>query len=428
MSTLLVVTRGLPSLVYPCLELARRLAAAGHQVTVAGDPETEPLARRLALPFLTLERERAEGARASRVLGVDTFAEALRRDRPDLVLINGEMHAHVIAALAAGARVALLNSFVSIWRSPGVPPPHHRGQPGVGWRGSRPGAWLLWRNLRMRTRRRRWLEQVRTRGRDRLSRLRSYARLQGVDLSRLTDDTQWLIPFTWRLPVLSLHAREFEFPHQPPGNVRYVGPMILEDRPDRLTPADRARLDILLARRRDGGAARTLVCAAFGSAFSAAPSLLRRMVGIAADRPGWDLVVSLSGKADAAALGPPTERVHVFSWLPQLEVLARADVAITHGGINSVDECVAHGVPMLVYCGGETDMAGTTSRVQYHGLGIAGARRDGTKEIRAHVDRLLADMRYRSRVRQFQQLYAAYAADRVAERAVEALLSRAGAR
>jgi MGT family glycosyltransferase len=200
--------------------------------------------------------------------------------------------------------------------------------------------------------------------------------------------------------------------------------MILDNRPDRLTPADRARLDAVLARKRDGGDGRTLICAAFGSAFSAAPALLRQLVGIVADRPGWDLVVSQSGKVDATAFGPPHERVHVFSWLPQLEVLARADVAITHGGINSVDECLVHGVPMLIYCGGETDMAGTTSRVVYHGLGIAGADDDGTNEIRAHVDRLLADERYRSRVHEFQRLYAAYAADRVAERAVEALLSR----
>jgi UDP:flavonoid glycosyltransferase YjiC (YdhE family) len=34
--------------------------------------------------------------------------------------------------------------------------------------------------------------------------------------------------------------------------------------------------------------------------------------------------------------------------VPQLEVLAHADVMITHGGANSVIEALAHGVPLLV--------------------------------------------------------------------------------
>ncbi len=49
---------------------------------------------------------------------------------PDLVLINGEMHEHIIAAWAAGVPLALLNSFVSIWRQPGLPPPHASGTSG----------------------------------------------------------------------------------------------------------------------------------------------------------------------------------------------------------------------------------------------------------------------------------------------------------
>ena len=61
----------------------------------------------------------------------------------------------------------------------------------------------------------------------------------GLDLRRETDAGQWLIPFTFhRLPVLSLHALEFEFPHRPAGGVQYVGPMVLESRNDRPLPDD----------------------------------------------------------------------------------------------------------------------------------------------------------------------------------------------
>ena len=94
-------------------------------------------------------------------------------------------------------------------------------------------------------------------------------------------------------------------------------------------------------------------------------------------------------------------------------------------GVSTIDECVLSGVPTLVYCGWETDMAGTTARVVHHGIGIAGDRqRDTTTDIRAHVDRLLSEPGFRERVRRLQGLYAAYAENRVAERAVDALLER----
>ena len=73
--------------------------------------------------------------------------------------------------------------------------------------------------------------------------------------------------------------------------------------------------------------------------------------------------------------GPLPARVHTFPWVPQVDVLRQADVAVTHGGIGTVDECVSSGVPVLVYCGWETDMAGTTARVLHHGIGLAGDRR-----------------------------------------------------
>ena len=448
MATILVGARGLPSLVYPAIELARRLAVAGHRVTFAGDQDREALARHHRLEFQPLEPDRFDAfleadadtalvrrlrqrhsrlAAARQALAVDGFSAALRRDRPDLVLLNGEMHEHIIAAVGAGARVALLNTFVSIWRQPGLPPPHHIARPGCGWRGSRVGSSLLWNRLRWRKRRRRWKEAFRHAGCDRVSVLHSLGRNFGMDISVDVDAGQWLIPFTWRrLPALSLHALEFEFPHKPPAHVHYVGPMILDARFDPPLPeCDRTRLAALLDARRAPGSSRRLLYAGFGSAFSTDATFLRRLAAIVAGRPDWDLVISLSGRLQASALDPVPERVHLFPWVPQMELLAAADAAITHGGINTVDECVISGVPLLVYNGRETDMPGTTSRVVHHGIGIAGDRlRDDPDTIRGHIDRLLHEGGVRTRIERLQRAYAAYVQDRVAEHLVESILAR----
>jgi len=448
---ILCVTSGLPGMLYSSVELARRLAAAGHQLTYAGPADTRQLVERQGLDFLPLEpsrydeflesdagtgalnrivnlRERRRRAVAS--LAVGGFTDAVRANRPDLLLIDGEMHEHIIAASQIEVPIALLNTFASIWRQPGLPPAHCPVRPGVGWKGTRPGIAMLWLALRLR----KWgiASSLRARrfGCDRLSLLRHLARIYDFDLRRETDASQWLIPFTYRrLPVLSLHAFEFEFPHRPPQWVRYVGPMVLEHRVDRSTvPVEKVELDAVFDQRRDAGQERKLIFAGFGSVFSTDRTLLERLVGVVRERPNWDLVISLSGRVPPADLGPLPERVHAFPWVPQMDVLRHADVVVTHGGINTIDECVVSGVPMLVYCGGETDMAGNTARVVYHGIGIAGdRRRDGTEDIRCHVDRLLSEPGFANNIGRLRHRYLAYAEDRVAERAVEELLDQPGA-
>lgn len=448
MAHILIVTRGLPSLLYPSVELGRRLAAAGHRVTFAASAEDRGLVELHRLAFLPLDpghydefaaadagvaafrrllhlRLRREQAKAS--LGVGRFVDAVHEMRPDLILINGEMHEHVIAASTTGASIVLLNSFVSIWRQPGLPPPHAPVRPGVGWKGSRAGIALLWLVLRLRKWRRAWMQKVQRIGCDRLSTLQGLAVDAAFDFDRETDDSQWLIPFTYRyLPVLSLHALEFEFPHRPPDHVHYVGPMVLERRNDRpLTPADRAELEAVFARRLQARGERALIYAGFGSVFSSDVDFLKRLLQIVAGRPGWDLVISLSDRVEVADLGPLPEGVRVFSWVPQLQVLKNADVVVMHGGVNTADECAVNGVPMLVYCGNETDMAGTTARVVHHGIGIAGDRqRDSTQDIRGHIDRLLREPHFKENVRRLKQSYAAYVEGRVAERIIDSLLSR----
>lgn len=444
MATILCVSSAIPGSLYPSVELARRLERDGHDVTHASEEGARRTVSIQGLPFVPLEasrhdrfletdgalgtwrrlrRLRSRRARAVESLAIGGFVDLVRSSRPDLVLIDGELHAHILAAMGCGARVALLNSFASIWRCPGLPPTSHRARPGVGWRGSRPGMWLLWQALFLRKRRRAVALKLRHVGADRISTLRALARQSGIDWRRTIDRRQWSKPFTYRhLPVLSLHARAFEFPHRPPARVRYVGPLILATRADPDMPrTERVALDTILERRRTES--RTLVYAGFGSFLTAGDAMLRRLVDAVALRPDWDLVISLGGRVRPCALDSPPPNVHVFGWLPQVEVLRHADVAITHGGINTIDECVLAEVPMLVFCGYETDMAGNTSRVVHHGIGLEGdSARDRPTAIRDAIARLIDEPSFRSNLAPLRAAYVANTERRVAERAVEALL------
>jgi UDP:flavonoid glycosyltransferase YjiC (YdhE family) len=449
MAKILFVSSSLLGALYPSVELARRILRAGHRVSFTTFAAGRSVVEENGIDFLPLDQSRYEAllaqdskcgtlARLRRLesrrrkamdsLAVSDLVQAVERLTPDLILINGEMHEHIIALSASGVPMALLNSFVSIWRRPGLPPPHCLARPGIGFKGSRAGIWLLWQSLRLKKRWRTLLLAARRVGCDRVSILRRLALESGFDFDNETDDEQWLMPFTYRrLPVLSLRALEFEFEHQPPESVHYVGPMLLENRGDaRVSKNVSADLEAIFEDCHR--TPRTLIYAGFGSFFSAHLELVRRLVDAVAKREDWELVVSLGGKLDPAELGSLPERVHAFDWLPQPDVLQHADVAVVHGGINTVDECVLNRVPMLVYCGFETDMAGTTSRIVHHGIGIAGdAKRDSQQAIQEQIERLLREPRYRRALNELRSRYVAYAENQVAESTVESLLDRARA-
>ena len=192
------------------------------------------------------------------------------------------------------------------------------------------------------------------------------------------------------------------------------------DRPPR--DDDRVRLDAILARRQAD--TEKLIYAGFGSILSTDRDLLRRLVEAVAEVTDWELVISLSRRLKAAELGALPSNVHAFDWVPQPRVLENADAAITHGGINTIDECVLHCVPMLIYCGFETDMAGNTARVVHHGIGLAGDRQDPAEAIRRRLDRLLGEPSFAEHLSRLQKHYLAYQKERRAERIVETLLAR----
>jgi MGT family glycosyltransferase len=86
-----------------------------------------------------------------------------------------------------------------------------------------------------------------------------------------------------------------------------------------------------------------LVYASFGSQISWQPVAYRTLAAAVAPL-GATLVVS-AGELPLADL---PGRVVVRPWVPQLAILARADLFVTHGGANSVMEALAAGVPLLV--------------------------------------------------------------------------------
>jgi len=60
-------------------------------------------------------------------------------------------------------------------------------------------------------------------------------------------------------------------------------------------------------------------------------------------------VLSVGNKIPIEKLGTIPSNCTIFSYAPQKKILEHADLFITHGGMNSVNEAMINGVPMLVF-------------------------------------------------------------------------------
>jgi zeaxanthin glucosyltransferase len=94
--------------------------------------------------------------------------------------------------------------------------------------------------------------------------------------------------------------------------------------------------------------------------------LLDAMIGL----PEFELVLSMGDTLPVASIGPEIPgNVLVMDWIPQVEILPFVSLAVIHGGLGSIKECIYYGVPMLIIPLGR-DQADNGARVQHHQAGI----------------------------------------------------------
>jgi MGT family glycosyltransferase len=111
------------------------------------------------------------------------------------------------------------------------------------------------------------------------------------------------------------------------------------------------------------------------------------------DDGDWEVVLKAKGDAERFNAESP-ENVHVRSRVPQLDVLERVDVFVTHGGMNSTMESLSLGTPPVVVPQ-MADQHLVAERVETVEVGIALGREDPTAaDLRDAVETVSAAAYY----------------------------------
>ncbi len=92
---------------------------------------------------------------------------------------------------------------------------------------------------------------------------------------------------------------------------------------------------------------RPLVYVSLGTIHSLDPAFYRSAFEAFEEHPG-QFVLSVGEQVDIRSLGPIPANFIVRSSVPQLQILQQADVFVTHAGMNSVQEGLYYGVPLVM--------------------------------------------------------------------------------
>ncbi len=113
--------------------------------------------------------------------------------------------------------------------------------------------------------------------------------------------------------------------------------------------------------------------------------------------------MSIGKKCEVSQLGEIPLNFLVKSFFPQLEILKRADVFITHAGFNSVNEALYFGVPMLALPQ-VNDQHAVAKRLVSMQLGMTESIRELSPEIlRSKTEVLIMDRRIKENCMQISQ-------------------------
>ena len=385
-----------PGHYYPITALGRRLQARGHEVVYFQVADLERPIRAAGLEFRQIGREdfpvgslrardeevgQLEGVAALRcgLRGIERKAMMLFRDAPAAIRDEGVDSLLVDQIEMAGGTVAehLGLPFVSVAAAlsvnldPSVPPvnlpwPHRTGVLARlrNWVGNVACEWTFSGVLRTINRQRRAWGLPAARG------------MNGA-FSGLAQVAQ--LPAALELPGRRL----------PPG-FHHTGPWT--------DAAARAPVDFPWSRLHLG---RPLAYVSMGTLQN---GILQTFRVIAEACSGLDLqlVISLGGGQDPALLGDLPGDPVVVGYAPQLDLVRRAALTITHGELNTALESLERGVPMVVLPVAY-DQPGVGARVEWSGVGTSiPVGRLTVDRLKGAVRTVLGEPAYRERAGRLQ--------------------------
>jgi zeaxanthin glucosyltransferase len=134
--------------------------------------------------------------------------------------------------------------------------------------------------------------------------------------------------------------------------------------------------------------------------------VFRTIVAALANHRGLQLVLSVGDQVDPEQIGRVPNNAVIVKRAPQLELLKRTSVCITHAGLNTVLESLAQGVPQVAIPV-TYDQPGVAARIAHRQTGVVTSLDKLTADhLSTLLNEVLHDPIYRDNARKLQKAIA----------------------
>lgn len=136
-----------------------------------------------------------------------------------------------------------------------------------------------------------------------------------------------------------------------------------------------------------------LIYISMGTVVNDMASLYRKCIKAFSDTD-YQVIMSIGDMVDVKELGEIPANIFVYSHVDQIAVLSKADAFLSHCGMNSVNESLYYGVPLVMYPQ-TSEQGGVANRVTQVGAGLM-LEKTTPEAIREAVEKVLNDTSYRN--------------------------------
>jgi len=431
MATILCITSGFAGMLNASLALGKQLQKEGHVVKYGAIKKEGSRVRKEGLDYIQLPLFREEVPPATSIsrrgawdhmkriflnaiqfsqrrktklkaLNMGAFKEVLDQERPDVILVDLELHPYIFTIYALKIPFLIISQWFSGIPSHEIPPldtlyiPHANQENKRNIKG-------LWAKRVQRLKKRYWKGAISSVWNNDRSILLAYAKQTGFP-SNYLESYGWPTPFTYRtLPILHLNLAELEFPHQYPTNHHYIGIYVDENRQEMIDDQVMHKLEEIFKIKTQQK--KKLIYCSVSTMKGGSISVLDKIIPAVERNKDWILIVGLGSQTSTNSIHTDADNIFLFNFVPQLKVLRHADCSINHGGIHTINECIYFEVPMLIYSGERYDQNGCAARVSYHQVGMLGDLEfDSIENIEERIHSILKGDRFRKNIKKLKEV------------------------
>jgi zeaxanthin glucosyltransferase len=375
---------------HPFTALARRVQARGHEVAMIGFLDGEPLVRAAKLPFIPFcEQEYPVGAtrelvdQLSKLKGQEAvefafnvMAQLLDTELKHLPRVIKENHIDALVIDEGQEGLELVPMHM------GIPYVHYSVAMHFDFTGNTPLCFFGWQHENTPealARNKEALKNFQAVRAPLLAVIHAYADQSGLKL-----DWEDPIARISKLAWLTQTPKEFDFKssHWPP-QFHYTGPAH-----DGL---GRVESDFPWGRL----TGEPLIYASMGTLQNGLEPVFTTIAEAVGERPGTQLVMSIGAVLDIAQIKSLPKNAIVVNRAPQIDLLKRSTLCITHAGLNTTLESLTQGVPMVAIPV-TSDQPGVAARIVYTKTGLALPVQElTTPKLASLIDEVLTNGIYR---------------------------------